>query len=306
MEPTTDHIKRIQDELKAVGTSAYGKIKFATKYLPKIIHPDEHIRGAIYGRYKEGSGILGYSAGMLVATDHRILFLDHKPGFTSMDELTYEAVVGVKHVSSGISSTVTVHTRMGDYVIRYANSSGVHDFIEYVEKRRLDTSEKATERVDEDEHIVERPEFKEPSGITPEAIEFLLQHDLGVLSTMSRTGSIHGSAVYYHMDTENRLYIVTKAGTQKARDMFAQQQIAFTVFDANTAQTAQIQADSEVISDPAERQYLLERFLQPKEYGGKKLPMPITTIHEDGYVVIRLNPTDVKYSDYKAKLEKEA
>lgn len=305
MEPTTEHIKRIQDELKAVGTSAYGKIKFATKYLPKVIHPDEHIRGAIYGRYKEGSGVLGYSAGMLVATDHRILFLDHKPGFTSMDELTYEAVVGVKHVSSGISSTVTVHTRMGDYVIRYANSSGVHDFIEYVEKRRLDTSEDASERFDEDEHIVELPEFREPNGITPEAVEFLTQHDIGVVSTLGRTGEVHGAAVYYNIDNQNRLYMVTKASTQKARDMFANGQIAFTVFDAQTAQTAQVSGTIEVVSDPTERQYVIETFMQPRKYGDKVMPPPIATIHEDAFVAIRIIPSSVMFTDYKQKQDEE-
>lgn len=304
------HIDRVQQELKAVGVSSYGSIKFAAQYLPKIIHPDEHIKGAIYGRYQEGRGLLGFVSGMLIATDHRIIFLDHKPGFTSMDELTYEAIIGVKRVSNGISTTVTLHARLGDYILRFANPKGVDQFIEYVEARRLDTVEPmgtdAKMPQSQAESPATMPEMRQPHYEPDQAtIDFLTQHDIGVLSTLGRTGEVHGAAVYYNIDTENRLYVVTKASTQKARDMFSHGQVAFTVFDPTTAQTAQVTGDIEVVSDPAESQYVIKMFMQPRKYGDKVMPPPIATIHEDAFVAIRIIPTNIKFTDYKQKQNEE-
>src|SRR3990167_8935521 len=90
------HEQRVKQELKAVGVTRFGFMKFAIKYLPKIIHKKEHIKGVVYGRYGEKTGSLTLVEGMLIATDHRIIFLDHKPGYTSEDELTYEMIAGIQ------------------------------------------------------------------------------------------------------------------------------------------------------------------------------------------------------------------
>ncbi len=134
----TKHADRIIDELKAVGVTGFGMRKFAIKYLHKVIHENEHIKGVVYGRYSESGGP-GLSEGILVATDLRIIFLDHKPGFTKTDEVTYDEVFGIKRTTA-IFSAVALHTRLGDFNIRFANSKCASIFVKYVEKRRLETS----------------------------------------------------------------------------------------------------------------------------------------------------------------------
>jgi hypothetical protein len=93
VQPT--HKQRIDKELKAVGVTWYGMLKFSVHHLPKIIHEDEHIKGVVYGRYRDRSGGSNWNEGMLIATDLRVIFLDHKPGFTKIDEITYDVVSGV-------------------------------------------------------------------------------------------------------------------------------------------------------------------------------------------------------------------
>lgn len=61
-------------------------MKSEGRYLPEIIHDDEHIKGAWYGRYENGSA-------MLVATDHQVIFLDRMPLFTASDELTISGIL---------------------------------------------------------------------------------------------------------------------------------------------------------------------------------------------------------------------
>lgn len=134
----TPQAQRIKQELRRAGVTSFGLTKFTSKYLPAVLHPDEHIQGAVYGRYPEGNGPLQWVEGMLVATDKRILFVDHKPGFSKVDELTYDVVSGVKKVYTWPFSSITLHTRLGDYTLRFANAKCIDTFVQYIEKRRLE------------------------------------------------------------------------------------------------------------------------------------------------------------------------
>jgi hypothetical protein len=131
------HVERIMQELKAVGVTPYGMKKFAVHYLPKIIHAGEAVKGVVYGRYRDKQGTTNWNEGMLIATDSRIIFLDHKPGFTTIDELTYDVVSGI-NITTALFSAVTLRTRLGDYKIRFANTKCAGIFVHYVEQRRLE------------------------------------------------------------------------------------------------------------------------------------------------------------------------
>jgi hypothetical protein len=132
------HEDRIKKELKAAGVTPYGMMKFASRYAHNIIHEDEHIMGVVYGRYRlEGFSL---NEGMLLATDLKILFLDHKPGYTSTQEITYDVVSGIQKTTA-VFSAVTLNTKLGNHSIRFANPTCATIFVEYVEKRRLENPE---------------------------------------------------------------------------------------------------------------------------------------------------------------------
>jgi hypothetical protein len=134
------HKQRVFKELKNVGVTWYGMLKFAPHYLPKIIHNDEHIMGAVYGRYTDKAGANNWNEGMLVATDLRVIFLNHKPGYTKIDEMTYDVVSGVSMTTAGFSA-VSLRTRLGDYKFRFANKRCSEIFVEYVERRRIEKAD---------------------------------------------------------------------------------------------------------------------------------------------------------------------
>lgn len=133
-----EHHRRVFKELRAAGVTEYGMRKFAIKYLPNIIQPDEQIMAVVYGRYHDKGNGAVLNAGVLVATDKRIVFLDYKPGFKSTDDITYEVVSGVNSTWA-IFSSVTLYTTMGDYKISYANAKCAKKFVDYVAKRCLET-----------------------------------------------------------------------------------------------------------------------------------------------------------------------
>ena len=58
--------------------------------------------------------------------------------FTTKDELTYDVVSGVKSSTAGPLTTVVLHTRITDYILRYVNALCAKIFIEYIESKRLE------------------------------------------------------------------------------------------------------------------------------------------------------------------------
>lgn len=139
MAYVTTQYERIKQELKQAGMSGLALRRFSSRYLPSVIHEDEHIKAAVAGRRKESEGLFGYAEGMLIATDQRVIYLDHRPGFTTMDEITYDVVAGVNLTVAGPSASLTLFTRVTNYVVSHANVTCATVFAEYIEKRRVDT-----------------------------------------------------------------------------------------------------------------------------------------------------------------------
>jgi len=136
--------ERIKKEIRAAGVTKYGMLKFSVRYLPKILHDTEHVGGIVYGRYKDKQGSFAFNEGTLIATDKRIIFLDHKPGFTDMDEVSYDVLSGAR-VTTALFTTVVLRTKVGDYSISFANPTCAKKFIRYVENKRLEMAEKVNE-----------------------------------------------------------------------------------------------------------------------------------------------------------------
>jgi hypothetical protein len=128
--PSKSHVERINKELRAAGAVAYNMWLPETHYLPHLIKQNEHIKGTVYGRYKDGRGVL-------IATDQRILFLDKKPLFMHRDDITFNIVSGISRTRIGIIGTVTLRTREGNYTIRTFNQKNAKNFVDYVTSEYL-------------------------------------------------------------------------------------------------------------------------------------------------------------------------
>jgi hypothetical protein len=122
------HAVQIRKRLAEVGVGYFGLTSPEAHYLPHIIHPDEIIEGAVYGR--SAAGIV-----MMVATDRRIIYLDKKPLFIEEEEVVYEAVGGISHGHLGLGSVVFISTRMKNYRVQTSNERSASIFVEAIEKR---------------------------------------------------------------------------------------------------------------------------------------------------------------------------
>lgn len=130
-----DKAVRVYDELRQVGLGWWSLMSSECRHLPKLLHDDEHVKAAVYGRYVNGGALL-------VATDRRVIFLDTMPLFSSADEVTYEVVSGVSYSRAVFLAYLTLHTRIGDYRLRLHGSQPARNFVAYIEKRCLEHGER--------------------------------------------------------------------------------------------------------------------------------------------------------------------
>jgi len=117
-------------ELSKAGVTTYGLLKSESRYLRHVLHENEHIQAVVYGQHHNSSA-------MLIATDERIIYLDKKLMAVFMDEVTYDVVSGVELDIHTFFATVTLHTAVTNYVIRYANIRCADNFVDYIEEQRL-------------------------------------------------------------------------------------------------------------------------------------------------------------------------
>lgn len=301
MDPV--HLKRIREEIKAVNAGVIARMTPESWELARLIHHDEHIGGVIYGLYPGGLA-------WLVATDKRVIFLDRKPLFSSHDELTYDIVVGTTSTRAGLFVTVILHTRIHDYSISFVNPNSARIFIQYVDSRRLSVGEydPAHQRHTREAAKPAAQTPRTPKAVSPpvmnktpiegEALQFLKSHNLGVLSTVDRTGNVHGAAVYYHVDKGNFIYILTKTETTKGRNIYAHSQVALTIYEAESRQTLQLQGLATVETEQATKDGILAEMTNPHLYGGHIDLPPITKVHKGAFMVIRIVPTNAHFRDY--------
>ncbi len=293
-----DRVKKVHDELKSVGVGAIGMHTPESKHLASILHENEHIGGAVYGAYSDGLA-------WLVATNSRILFMDHKPFFQTTDEMTYDAVIGVRRTTTGLVDGIILHTRVNNYSIRFIRPEAATKFVSFVENRRLEGGEYnlATDHFKLGTNKQSAQKTVLIDEIKEEALNFLRRNETTVLSTVDRTGNVHGAVVYYLVYENKYIYILTKSETNKGRNIIANGQVALTFYEPGTAQTVQMQGIAEVEIQESIQKYVFDELGKPRVYVDQGQVPPIKKLDAGSFVVIRVTPINVKYHDYSDSQE---
>lgn len=281
-----NQVERVNQELRRAGISKFTLHKFTTHYLPRVIHPDEHIQAAVYGRHTESEGIFGFIEGALIATNKRVIFLNHQPGYTTMDEVGYDKIFGVNFSRAGFYASVTLFTEIANYTLSFTSPKAAKKFTNYIENQTTNEGESIATS---DYEVV----------ISDEALDFLKVHELGVLSSFERTGTISGAAIYYTI-YDKRPYFMTKTATQKASNILGNQHIALTIVDEQKLQTAQLQGIVEVETDMSIKKVVADTLIRSRHYEkGDHLP-PVMNLAGD-FVIFRIRPTKCNFADYNKR-----
>lgn len=297
-----DHADRVKEELKAVGVNKYALKKTSIRNIPDVVHEDEHIKGVIYGWHDANTATI-------VATDRRLIYMDHKPFFRINYEISYDFVSGISLNTQGRFSGVIVHTRAGDYNLRFVNTACAKIFVKYIESRgiehltgrRIGAAQRPIEREEMEGLTTKKRKIIEETPakpITSEVREFLLNHDVAVISTINSNGYPNGAVVNYVLGDENYFYVLTKDKTGKAVNIAKNPKVAITIYDVGGRSTVQCEGVAELITQPNVIKDLSSILIKPKDYGNKVAWPPISLLIAGNYVVIKVKPIGLKFIDY--------
>lgn len=287
------YVQKVKQDLLRVGISNYAIRRAEARHLAEVINQNETIHAAVFGRTPEGAAIM-------VATNKRVVYFRKTPLIATVDDISYEIVSGLTlGTAIGLFAAVTLHTRTGDYSIKYVNLKSATQFKKYIEESRLEGEPHHSQQTIASNETLSNVI---PPGniITKEAAAFLSCHELGVLSTLDRNGDISGAAVYYVFNSElQTLNIVTKNHTKKFKNIIANHSVAFTIYDESTLQTAQLQLYAELEPDAVIRQQVYNHITRQHQKGSKKFSAPVTALKEGSFTVIRLTPKAIDFNDFQ-------
>lgn len=117
------------DELKRAGVHPLELHRHMFKILPEIIRSKEHIEAVAYGLNEK------HWHAVLVATDHRIVYVEGDLMFSSTEEAPYEIVHGTEYTHAPLRIGITLNTRENNYVLSYVNKDCAARFVSYIEDR---------------------------------------------------------------------------------------------------------------------------------------------------------------------------
>lgn len=95
--------QEIDRQLKAIGVKSGWWGRAEIKELEHIIEPGETIMYCINGYYQNGFA-------MLCITDHRVLLIDKKPLYLTVEDVNYDMISEVDFDGRLIDSSVNIHT----------------------------------------------------------------------------------------------------------------------------------------------------------------------------------------------------
>jgi len=139
----------------------------------------------------------------------------------------------------------------------------------------------------------------QPTILDGSARIFLAKHDLAVLSTIGYDGWPHSAAVHYVFNGDH-LYVLTKADTQKARDIETNNKVAVTIYDTASVETIQLIGLASVETDRALMQRIFVDLTRLRRYGIHVQAPPVTQTRQGDYVLIRIHPTRAHFRSYAA------
>lgn len=136
-------LKKVETALEAVGMKNKFIGRAEVKELCHILSGDEKIYHAINGHYEGGFA-------MLVVTDRRILLIDKKPWFLTMEDIRYDMVSEVDFFARLLDSSVHLNLLNKKLVFTSWRQNRMRDLVRYIQHRVMDVNHRGEAEFDQD------------------------------------------------------------------------------------------------------------------------------------------------------------
>lgn len=124
----------VNEQLKKIGVSFNVWGRNEIKELCKILAPDETIKNCVNGHYLGGFA-------MLVATDHRLLLVDKKPMFLTIEAIWYEKIGQIDFNHRLLNASVCVSTPNKELNFTTWNSGTLRKILLYTQEKMAETKQ---------------------------------------------------------------------------------------------------------------------------------------------------------------------
>lgn len=124
-------LDQLEKQLKRVGCNFRFWGRGEKRELAKILTPDETVAHCVNGRY--GGGFA-----MLCVTDQRLLLVDHKPLFMSVEDIKFDMIAEVDFTVQLLMSTVKVVTTNRTMMFSSWSQYHLRELLNYTQQRMLE------------------------------------------------------------------------------------------------------------------------------------------------------------------------
>lgn len=121
-------LKQVEDQLKRVGCNFRFWCRPEIRELSKILMPGETIAQAVVGRYENGFALL-------CVTDHRLLLVDKKPMFLTLEDIRFDMISEIDYSSQLLDGTVRIMTPNRKLVFIAWNQNRLRNVLNYAQLR---------------------------------------------------------------------------------------------------------------------------------------------------------------------------
>lgn len=121
-------LSQVEDQLRRVGCNFRFWGRPEIRELCNILMEGETIAQAVNGRYENGFA-------MLVATDHRLLLIDKKPMFLTLEDIRFDMIAEIDFSAQLLDSTVKIITPNRTLVFTSWNQGRMRTALNYTQQR---------------------------------------------------------------------------------------------------------------------------------------------------------------------------
>lgn len=145
-------------------------------------------------------------------------------------------------------------------------------------------------------------EPQDKNTLLSEVYTFLTQQTMGVISTVAQDNTPESASVNYMIDTDWKIYILTRKDSRKVQNITQNNHVAFVVGMPQIPHTAQIQADAQIVDvDNGEYETTFAKLKESKILERD----PIFDVFGGNYVILKLQITWLRWLFFEKGSGKE-
>jgi len=122
---------RVEEQLKRIGSNFKWWGRSEIRELANILMEDEIIAGCVNGRYSGGFALL-------CVTNHRLLLVDRKPMFLTLEDIRFDMISEIDYNSRLLDNTVFIMTPNRSFTFTSWNEHRLRKILNYVQQRVME------------------------------------------------------------------------------------------------------------------------------------------------------------------------